>query len=249
MRLIYLLPLAVLLVLVAACDEPSEAQRIVDRAIEAHGVDVLDDAEATFTFRDAQFRLHRAADRFRYERRYTDSTGAAVREVLTNDSLYRAVDGRRLSLPDSVLRGVETTVNSVVYFAFLPYRLNDPAVEKRYLGRDTLRGQPYDAVEVTFEQQGGGRDWEDRFVYWFHPQQHTLDYLAYHFHTDGGGTRFREAVDPRTVDGVLVNDYVNYTAADSIGTQIERYPELLAQDRLERVSAVRLEDVQVRPLD
>ena len=75
--------------------------------------------------------------------------------------------------------------------------LGDPAVQPRYLGVDTLQGEPYHEIEVTFRQDGGGRDYEDRFIYWIHPERHTMDYLAYGFHIDDGGARFREATQER----------------------------------------------------
>ena len=241
--------LLVVSLILAACG-PSEAQRIVDEAIAAHGGQVLDHAVVEFDFRGQHFVVRRDGGRFHYDRTYTDSTGASVREVLSSDSLYRAVSGDRVDLSQEERRAVETAVNSVVYFAFLPYRLNDPAVQKRLLGTDTLRGATYDVVEVTFEQQGGGRDWQDRFVYWFHQSRHTMDYLAYHYHTDGGGSRFREATNPRTVDGLRVADYLNYTApGDTMGPGVERYADLLEQGALEKVSEVRLENVRVQPLD
>lgn len=86
------------------------------------------------------------------------------------------------------------SVNSVHYFAYLPQGLNDKAVQKELLGEVVLKGEPYYKVRVTFAQEGGGNDYEDVFIYWFHKQKFTMDYLAYEFHVDGGGMRFREAV-------------------------------------------------------
>ena len=43
-------------------------------------------------------------------------------------------------------------------------------------------------MAVTFAQDGGGRDWQDRYVYWLHPSRHTLDYLAYSYRETPGDT-------------------------------------------------------------
>ena len=200
-----------------------------------------------FDFRDRHFTATRDGGRFRYERLSTDSTGADVRDVLTNDSLYREVDGERVALDEEERQGINSGVNSVVYFALLPYFLNDPAVEKRYLGEATVEGEPYEKVEVTFEEEGGGEDYQDRYVYWFHRDRHTMDYLAYSFEVNGGGTRFREAVNARTVGGVRFADYRN-GGADTLGTPIHRYDELLAADQIDPISEIVLENVEVRPL-
>ncbi len=84
------------------------------------------------------------------------------------------------------------SVNSVAYFALLPFRLNDAAVNKRYIGTSEIKGEPYFEIEVTFQQKGGGKDHDDVFIYWIHQQHFTMDYLAYSFIVDGGGTRFRK---------------------------------------------------------
>ncbi len=236
------------LVLLAGCAaEAPDAETLIDRAIAAHGMERLDRAVVTFDFRGKRFAVRRQDGRFRFTRTYADSTGARVREVFSSDSLYRTVGGARQPLPPEAQRALVATPNSGRYFALLPYKLQDPAVQAQYLGRDTLRGTPYHQVEVTFRQEGGGRDWQDRFVYWLHPERHTMDYLAYYFHTDGGGSRFREAVNVRTIGGVRVADYLNYAAAvDTLDTAIHRYGEIMEAGRLELVSEIRLDSVQVR---
>lgn len=236
----------------ASESESSEAQALIDEAIQAHGGNVLENAVMEFDFRGDHYTVRQESGQFRYERAYTDSTGARVQEVLSNDSLYRRVDGARVTLSEEERRGMETTVNSVVYFALLPFPLSDPAVQARALSADTLEGQAYDVVEVTFQEEGGGRDYEDRFVYWFHPETRVMDYLAYYYHTDGSGSRFRKAVNPRTVEGVRVADYVNFTAdstADTLGTAVEHYPALLRDDALRTFSRIETENVTVRPLE
>jgi hypothetical protein len=232
---------------------PSSARAIVDSAVAAHGGDVMNRAVMTFDFRGAAFRLVHDGGRFRYTRTYTDSLGRAVREVLSNDSLYRAVDGTRVDLSDDEARQIETAVNSVAYFALLPEPLSDPAVQPARLGRDTINGTPYHVIEVTFRQEGGGRDWEDRFVYWFRTDTYAMDYLAYAYGLGSGGEdpghRFREAYDVRRVNGVRVADYRNYTDTTLTPSTLERYPSRLNTETLELVSTVDLDSVRVRRLE
>jgi len=222
-----------------------DADALIDQAIAAHGMTVLDHAVVEFDFRDAHFTVRRDGGLFRYERQYTDSAGHVIRETLSNDGVARTVDGEPVDLPRERARQIETAVNSVVYFALLPYFLADEAVQPRYLGTATLDGEPYHEIEVTFRQEDGGRDWEDRFVYWIHRNRATMDYLAYEFHVDGGGTRFREAYNVRTVGGVRFADYRNYTSGQ-VGTSLEAYDT--RPDDLELISTVDLDTIQVRPL-
>jgi hypothetical protein len=244
LRVLALLSLT-LLVALPACTSSPDAEAVIDRAIAAHGGEVLDRAVVEFDFRDAHFVVRRNGGRFRYERQWTDSTGQSVRDVLENDGVRRLRADEPVPLTEDERLQVETAVNSVVYFALLPYFLNDDAVQARYLGPATVNDAPYHEIEVTFRQDGGGRDWEDRFVYWFHRDRATMDYLAYSFHVNGGGTRFREAYNVRTVGGVRFADYRNYTS-DQVGTAIEEYDTW--PDDLKRVSTVDLDNITVRPL-
>ena len=213
---------------------------------------MLNHAEVAFRFRDARFRLLRDGGRFRYQRTYTDSLGRSVREVLSNDSLYRAVNGERVALSEEERRTVETAVNSVAYFALLPYPLQDPAVQATYDARQSVDGTDYHRVVVAFQQDGGGRDWQDRFVYWFDADTYTMDFLAYAYGfgnpDEEVGTRFREAYNVRTIEGVQIADYRNYTRDDLPPEEMERYLSLWSADSLRLVSTVDLDSVTVRPV-
>ena len=219
------------------------AERLISQAREAHNSSRLDSATVRFRFRTYDFEVLREDGRFRYVRTATDSLGRHIADVLSNDGVSRAIDGQASVLTDAQRLGIEGGINSVVYFALLPYALTDPAVKLRYLGPDSLRGEPYEAVEVTFRQEGGGRDWDDRFIYWLHRDRHTLDYLAYTFHVNGGGTRFREAYNIREVEGIRFADYRNFTAP-GIGDTLEAYGRPPVD--LELLSTVELENVEVQ---
>lgn len=226
-----------------------DAEQVVDRAIKAHGGDRFRQSEVRFTFRGDRYRIRREGGMYRYERRYEDSLGT-VREVMANDTLYRMVEGERQDLSDGERASIRTAVNSVIYFALLPFRLNDPAVQLRMLRETEIRGEPYHEIEVTFRREGGGEDWDDRFVYWFHRNQYTMDYLAYHYHRDGGGTRFREAINRRRVGGLLLADFRNYTSS-AIDTAVEEYDRIYEErpEALDLVSEIRIEDLEVESIE
>lgn len=226
-----------------AAQEPNP-QRLIDACIEVHGGRRFTASVVDFDFRGRHFTVEHQSGFFSYTRTYTDSTGE-VREMLNNDGLSREVNGVRVDLPEKARKGVASVINSVVYFALLPHKLNDPAVRKRYLGESVMKGERYHRVEVTFVEEGGGEDFHDVFIYWIHQQRHTMDYLAYTYHVNGGGTRFREAVNVRTVAGLRLADYYNYKAA-SEETPLDAYEGLFQRGELAKVSDVNLENHQVR---
>lgn len=264
MRL-YLLALGVLMPVMAGCGDDAppgptgdpEAVALIEAARQAHGASALNHAEVRFSFRGTPFTLERHGGRFRYARTRTDSLGRSVTEVVDNNGTRRLVEGGEEQLSEAERQAVATAVNSVAYFALLPYPLADPAVQARALGRDSVEGAPYEAVEVTFAQDGGGADWEDRYLVWLHPERHTMDYLAYTYEPTPGDTsrtetghRFRRVIGvteiPVDGDTVRFQDYANLTA-DSLA-QLEDYPEALAAGRTIPVSEVILDSVRVEPL-
>lgn len=221
-----------------------KAQQIVDAAIEKHGGSRYEDSRVSFEFRGRKYIATRQGSKFQYERIFTDSIGAEVRDVLTHEGFYREVNGRRAALSAKDSSAYANSVNSVIYFALLPYFLNDPAVIKQYAGEATIKGKPYHKVKVTFRQEGGGKDFEDEYLYWFHKDEHTMDYLAYNFLVDGGGARFREAYSLRTSNGIRFADYHNYKPkADS--RNVAEFDALFGNGGLEKVSDIELEHVQV----
>jgi len=240
-----ILSLVVAGVATASCsDSLDDADRIVLASIDRHGGTLLEDSRIGFTFRDARFDVLTDRGTFRYERTFRDALGRSVTEVLANDGVHVIVNGEEVPLDPDTRAQVEADVNSVVYFAFLPFRLRDPAVRLRDLGPDEVEGHPYHRIEVTFDQEGGGQDWDARFVHWIHAEDHTLDYFAYRYSRGEGGTRFRRAINPREVGGLLIQDWENFGAPAEVAA-LEEYPTLLESGALNLLSLIVLEDVQV----
>ncbi|GHA52942.1 DUF6503 family protein [Pontibacter akesuensis] len=245
----YTLFLLALLLAFTSCtnnEKPSEAQEIVDAALAAHGTQNLEQGVVTFRLRDRQYRALRDNGAFVYSRTFTDSTGQRVHDVLSNSGFKRTVDDAEVTLPQEEQQAYSESVNAVIYFALLPYFLNDAAVQKEYLGEATVKGEPYHKVKVTFRQEGGGEGFEDEYVYWFHQQRHTMDYLAYNFEENGGGSRFREATNPREIGNIRFQDYNNYKAPNNgKDFPIANYDRVFEAGKLEKVSEVNLEEVKV----
>ncbi len=242
------------LLLLGACDTPPEspaasaaeveADSIVNRAIARHGGDVVRNSRIAFDFRKYHFEVIRRGDQFRYERSFSDTLGRSYRDVLTNDGFFREIDGNRQALSAKDSSAYANSVNSVVYFTLLPYFLTDPAAQRSYLGEGTVNGEPYHKIGVTFRQAGGGKDYQDEFVYWFHRDRNTLDYLAYNYLTDGGGARFREAYHPRETGGIRFQDYYNYQPLTDTRA-VETFDQLFEADSLKLLSEIRTEQPQV----
>ncbi len=233
-----------LLVFLTGCGVGNDPQKIVDKAIEVHGGERFLNNTLEFDFRGRHYVSYRNGGTYQYERIWSDSTGN-YRDALNNDGFYREVNGQKVQVADTMAAKYSRSVNSVIYFALLPYGLNDAAVRKKWLGETIIRDQPYHKIEVTFAQEGGGEDHTDVFHYWIHKEKFTVDYLAYLYHTDGGGIRFREAFNPRIVNGILLQDYINYeppTKKASLGEM----EELFRNGSLKELSRIELENVEVK---
>lgn len=239
-----LILLILVLVAFGSCQEKNPAQEIVDKAIAAHGGNLFEQSTIEFEFRERTYTIFKSPQAYRYTRAFTDSTGF-VKDVLDNSGFSRTVNGIEVSLEQKQITAFSNSINSVAYFAFLPYGLNDAAVFKEYLGQVTLEGKPYELVKVTFAEEGGGEDFEDEFLYWFDAENFELAYLAYSFHTNEGGVRFRKAIRQHTVGGLILLDYENYKPQIK-DTPLEDLADLFEAGALELLSEIELEHVKVR---
>lgn len=240
---------------VAGCQRPApqgdtEALALLDRARTRHGSALLDEATVRFSFRGTPFVLRRSGGDFRYSRTRTDSLGRTVEEVVDNAGTHRFVEGERVPLAPDEAAAVHTAVNSVAYFALLPAPLADPAVRARLLTPDRVGGEDYDRVEVTFARDGGGADYDDRYVYWLRRSDGQVGHYAYTYEVSPGdtaraatGTRFRVPIRSYRRGGVLFQDWRNLSA-DSLG-RLEAFGDLYDGGRTFEVSAVVLDSVRV----
>lgn len=224
-------------------ETPITAQMIVDEAIKTTCSGNCDNATIEFTFRDKNYRSHRNGGAFVLERNYTDSTGSYV-DRLTNYDFKRVWNDSVLQLADSTALTLSNSVNSVHYFAQLPYGLNAPAVSKELLGKTSINSAPYYVIKVSFSEEGGGTDYEDVFVYWIHQENKTVDYLAYSYEVNGGGVRFREAYNERYVNGIRFVDYNNYKPENK-EVLLSDLPKLFEAGELELLSKIETENVKV----
>ena len=226
-----------------SCDSRTEAEKIVDSAIASYGGGLYEKTAITFDFRGTHYSIFKSPSAFEYSREFTDSTGQVV-DILNNEGFIRRVNGVGIdSLTEERIGAFSRSVNSVAYFAFLPYGLNDAAAIKTYLGQTTIKGKEYHQVKVTFQAEGGGEHFEDEFLYWFGVDDFLMDYLAYSYHTDGGGVRMREVREAREVGGIRFQDYVNLKAA-SKETPLDSMQYLYEKGALEKLSEINLENIR-----
>ncbi len=221
-----------------------EVQNIIDTSIEVSGGDLYKTSNISFRFRDIDYVLEQEKGKRTLKRiQYTDS--GMVTDIKQGNNFKRFRNEELVQVTDSMATVYGNSVNSVHYFALLPYGLNDPAVRKELLGKRQIKGKDYYKVKVTFDQQGGGNDFEDVYLYWIDQITFKPTYLAYEFHVNGGGLRFREAYNERYVNGIRFVDYHNYKPrGKAVITQIDA---LYEEGELELLSDIELESIEVSP--
>ena len=225
-------------------DPESAAQSLIDQAVEAHGQDLLKTHDVVFRFRDKHYKLQRSKNGYMYERSFVQDNDSITDQLYSDGTFARTVNGQSIILADSLALSYSHSLNSVMYFFQLPYVLNDPAAIKHFRGPAIIQGRPHFVVAVTFEQEGGGTDYEDEFRYWFDAQTLKMNYLAYSYHTNGGGVRFRVAANPRSYSGLWVQDYENYSPTN-MKIPLDSLPRLWKRGALEKVSRIAQEEVRV----
>ncbi len=239
--------LIVVCVLFIACktEKVETANTIINKAIEVAGGEKYVDAEIVFDFRDKQYTAIRKNEIYQYEREFKDAT-QVIRDVLNNEGFKRFVNTEEIVVADSMSVKYAASVNSVHYFALLPYGLNDAAVIKENLGNVSIKGKNYHKIKVTFQQEGGGEDFEDVFLYWVNTETYTVDYLAYSYQEASGvGIRFREAYNVRTINGLRFVDYNNFKPKEESLNLLDT-DKAFEANNLKLLSKIELENITVK---
>lgn len=248
----YLMKNAVLLFLtslvVLSCEQTTQnydPEVLINEAIAAHGE--FKGKTVSFKFREREYSVTRNEEGYTYTRSWEDDSLGSVMDILVNSRHFtRRIKGEKVPVDETMSGKYSNSVNSVLYFFQLPYVLNDPGANKKYVGEFSIKKEPYQCVQVTFSEEGGGKDFEDVFFYWIHKENKTIDFMAYSYLTDGGGVRFREAINRREIKGLLIQDYVNH-AADKT-TPLDKLPKLFEAGELENLSMIINENVRVTEL-
>ncbi|MGB7787056.1 MAG: DUF6503 family protein [Salinimicrobium sp.] len=231
---------ALFLILFISCNEKiptTKEAAIMEKVIDVAGGENYEDARIEFVFRESFYTSERKGGKFEFTRTRKDSLGQEVKDIMDNDKVKRFINGKEVALTDSLASAIGESVNSVHYFVQLPYGLNGDAVEKELVGEDEINGKKYYELKVTFEEEGGGKDHEDIYMYWIEKKDYTIDYMAYRFFVNDGGIRFRVAVNPRVLQGLRFVDYENYKT-DDLSTPLQLLDDLYLQGKLTKVSHI-----------
>ncbi|MEK9612413.1 MAG: DUF6503 family protein [Flavobacteriaceae bacterium] len=228
-----------------ACQSPHSINPtlLINKSVKAHG---FDQSEFTidFDFREYHYKLIRKPGFYSYTRQKSNQD-QIIRDVMTSKKkLQRFVNDSLFQLPDSLSQNYSSSLNSVHYFFQLPKPLEDPAVIAEVLGMVSIRGNRYWSLKISFNEENGGEDFEDEFRYWIHTATYRIDYLAYNYQTDGGGTRFREATNPREIEGFYFQDYKNFKPQNK-DESLDNLPLLFEKGELEKVSLIENNNIRV----
>ncbi|MBZ0113059.1 MAG: hypothetical protein K8J08_11400 [Thermoanaerobaculia bacterium] len=224
---------------------------IVDRSIEFHGGDLYRHSVVSFAIcsKSGCFDVTTRMDGGLYDHTAEESQGDRRRWARsTNDSIEGREFGKEIPVSESEAQRWRDWVTARVYFALLPFRLTDPSVYQHDLGTVDWEGRELHRVKVTFEGKSSS-DASDEFLYWFDPKTARLEFFAYTYvNSDGSrGLRFRKLHNYRRVGGILVFDQENFGREDH-SLALEEINPTTVRERLQEVSQIRLEDVEVEPL-
>lgn len=217
-----------------------KAEQLLLETFRAHGGDLYHTASYSFQFRDKLYVFVHDHGGYLYSVSHNEN-GNAILDELNNGTFSRKINGRPTELTEKEISKYTEALNSVVYFATLPHKLRDKAVNKTYGGKTTIQGKNYDILEITFDQEGGGKDHDDEFRYWIDTDTKHIRYLAYRYSSNDGGVRFRSAYNPRMVSGIRFQDFINYEAP--VGTPLDSLPGLYEAGKLKELSKIETANV------
>jgi hypothetical protein len=238
----------------AFADEPpvkgkGEPLPIVLKAIAFHGGDLYraSETELDVCSRSGCFHVRARLDGDAFEYEVEGAVRGGRRRVSwSSERLERFDDGQSVAVAPGDEQGLQDWVMARVYFPFLPYRLNDPSVFKEDLGLETWDDRQLHKVKVTFAP-GSSTDASDEYLYYFDPATGRVEQFAYSFEGRPGGLRFRRATNHRRVGGILFFDQQNLgVAGDDL--RVDQITPAFVAERMQEVSVVRFDGVEVRPL-
>jgi len=245
----YLLLILLMVFLTVSCKKETDqlmpnAKEIIEKSIEVSGGTLIANSDISFKFRDLFYEAKRQNGLFELSRSRIKDDSVVV-DMLTNSKFERFVNDSLVDLSDEDIKKFNSSVNSVHYFSVLPFGLTDKAVNHKYLDSTEIKGEKYYIIEITFNQEGGGEDYSDVFLYWINKNNFKVEYLAYQYFTEGGGLRFREALNERYVNGVRFVDYNNYKPETKL-VKLTELEALFTSGNLEMLSKIELEDIKVQ---
>lgn len=216
------------------------ADDIVNKAIKKHGGKKYRKAFYSFDFRKHHYTAKRDKSNFIYTRQLINDPSTV--DFLENGSFKRVTNKKNQSLDEKKKKAYSNSINSVNYFVFLPYFLNDDAVHKELVGKTSIKDNEYYQIRVTFDAEGGGDDHDDVYMYWINTNTFEMDYLAYSFHVNGGGVRFRASFNKRSIGGILFQDYVNFKADKN--ASLTDLPQLYEKGLLKELSKIETKNIK-----
>ncbi len=219
------------------------AQDIISKAIDSYCSGLCNQASVKFTFRNKSYTSTRRHGMYTHTS-IIKKDGITTIDILNNTTFKRFINDSLVALSSTETKTYANALNSVIYFAWLPYGLEAAAIKKELLNEMTIKGKTYYKIGISFTEEGGGEDFEDRFMYWFDKTNFSLDYIAYAYQTNGGGLRFRATSRKTTCNGITFQDYNNYKPT-SPNASLNALDQLFIQNKLELVSNIKLEALSV----
>jgi hypothetical protein len=237
----------------AAVAMPAAAQpglEVVRRSIAHHGGELYDSSVVTMTMCSGtgcyDLSVESRGGVYRHRVAGPVSTGHRTVEA-TNDTVRHWRDGVEVEVADAAeAQRLRDWATARIYFAFLPYRLDDPSAMQRDLGLELWGERELRKVKVTF-RPGTSTDAQDEFLYWFDPETGRLEQFAYSYEGRPGGLRFRRLGNHRRVGGILFFDQENL-GVEGDGLSLDQIDPAFVANRMRPVSQIRLEQIIVRPL-
>ena len=224
------------------CFVGENANKIIRKSVAFYGMNKLDGKTISFDFREKHFTIKFDGDDFSYQSTFKNDSLGSIKDQLTNKGFVREQNGLAVALTAKDSTKYVESLNSVVYFAFLPLKLQDDAVNSSFLKTVQVNGKSYHQIEVSFDADNGGSHHTDVFYFWFDAEDSSMDYFAY----SEGGNRFRASSGTVKSNGLALQNYTNLENKSVDKTPLSDYHVLYEQDKLSVLSSIVLKNLSVK---
>lgn len=218
--------------------ETWKAKSIISKSIKKHGGALYSNASYSFDFRGKEYSFNHDKNGHSYSLFWKDQDNKAIKISLQNEQLLKTINNELVQLNPDEIASYREQINSVLFFVLLPFKLEDQNATSAYLGDTKIKGEDYEIVEVNFSEDSDTGN-KTTYFFWFHKEKNTMDYLAYKYKGNNGlAVRFRSFYNRRNINGIVFQDYNNYTCDPN--SSLKEIAELYEDDKLTYVSNVEI---------
>ncbi len=222
-----------------------DGKTILEKCIENHGGSIFNSSNIKLTTNDIDYEMVNYQYKVKYSMRkffnkdlHVVNYDRGYVQYFINDSL------RNSNAYNNFV--VNTRLDNFLYLLSIPFNLDFNGTITERLEDVTIRSKDYYSIHISFPKIEDVP--ENEFILYIDKESFQMSFLALKYNILGSSISFRRFMNPRTVDGVMFQDYISFTPKeDSNATLQDLYIEY-NKATLKDAKPIKLKKISVSPI-